>query len=82
MILKAKCFIGWLFPYDKLKHFTFVGVLPSLILLNWLNPYYTFGIISIIAVIIEVVDKKTKKGNAEWLDIVYALVGSIIVILI
>ena len=83
MILKAKQDIGWLFPYDKLKHFVFIGMLPTMILtkLNiawWITLIVVLGV----AVGVEVYDKLSKKGTAEIMDIVYALIGWGVVILL
>jgi len=77
-----KRFIINLFPHDKLTHFTFVGVLPSLFLLNFVSCWITLIIITVVAIGIEVYDKVSGKGTAELMDIIYAIAGYLIVMIL
>lgn len=78
---KVKQFFNKLFPYDKLAHLTFVGVLPSLLLLRFFSWRMVLATVLVVAIMIEVIDY-FGEGNAEVMDIVYTLAGSLIVILL
>ncbi len=82
MITKIKQIFTRVFLYDKLLHLVFIGVYPSMILSKFLAWYFVLPIILFVAVLIEMYDKNSEKGNSEVRDVTYAMAGAISVILI
>ena len=82
MIAKIKQLFTRLFPYDKLLHYVFIGVYPTMILSKFLAWYWVLPIILIVAVLIELYDKNSENGTPEIRDITYAMAGAISVIII
>ena len=70
-----------LFPYDKLLHFCF-GLILSLILSSFFMWWQSLLIVLSLAVSVELYDKYSGKGTPEIMDIVYALIGWGVVILL
>lgn len=82
MIKRIKELFIKILPYDKLLHYVFIGVYPTMILSKFLAWYWVLPIILIVAVLIELYDKNSEKGTPEKRDITYAMVGALSVIII
>lgn len=82
MIKRIKELFIKILPYDKLLHYVFIGVYPTMILSKFLAWYWVLPIILIVAVLIELYDKNSEKGTPEKRDITYAMAGAISVIII
>ena len=80
--IKIKQVFTRLFPHDKLMHMVFIGVYPAMILSKFLAWYWVLSIILIVAILIEMYDKNSDKGTAEFLDITYAIAGATSVLMI
>lgn len=68
-------------PYDKLLHFAVCAVLSTLLKVVCIEWHYTLLIVMGVGVGKEIYDKVTKKGCAEWKDILADFVGALVGVL-
>ena len=67
--------------YDKILHFL-AGYFVVSIFMFWINWYISFGIITIIAILKELMDKYIKKTFFDWINIIVTLAGGLLACLI
>jgi VanZ family protein len=85
MLYKLKGLLIKIFPYDKLQHFVVglvLGNTTKSISSIWLNVWYArliaMALVTVIAIVAEVADKKSGKGTPEKADTLYTIAGGII----
>lgn len=90
VIVDLTDFFGWPLT-DKDLHFWLFGLLGFLIyvvvdrLFKWMAKWnlslvsflYTFTVMAVLALLLEVMQKVTKRGNMEFLDFIYGIWGFI-----